>query len=169
MMNTHGQWKIIVNIDVPKGYFGHGNAVHKRQVGHGHKGHHDVYEKPLTQTIRVEQCIYAGAPCSYIDSHYHSSCIQKHNFVRLVAWTHEEGTYVGISYYINTIKTYLMYFVLLHLGLHVDSFKMPIACSCHIRQPIHFYHETSHHVKAHGHVVPPVNAYEHVPVHNGKK
>ncbi len=53
---------------------------------------------------------YPSAPCSYIDSKVYSSCLQKHNFVRLLAYTYEEG-------------------------LHIDSFKLPIACSCHIEKP----------------------------------
>jgi len=50
---------------------------------------------------------YPSAPCSYIDHKVYSQCLQKHNFVRLLAYTYEEG-------------------------LHIDSFKMPVACSCHI-------------------------------------
>jgi hypothetical protein len=147
-MNTYGKWKVIVNVDqVPKLHVVHQDLGKKKKRGAtydlGHdKGHHLVYKKPYTQTLRLEQCIYPNAPCSYIDSHFHSSCIQKHNFVRLLAWTHEEG-------------------------LHIDTFKMPIACSCHIRQPIHFYHETSHHVEKEGHVVPPVNVYDQGHHHEG--
>ncbi|ODN05207.1 hypothetical protein Ocin01_01494 [Orchesella cincta] len=187
-MNTYGKWKVIVNVDhVPEhghdkhGHHGkdhghdgygkdhHGHDSYGKDHGHdsygkdhGHdsygKDHHghdngpeyggDSYlhaikkreykehKKSYTQTLRLEQCIYPNAPCSYVDSHYHSRCIQKHNFVRLVAWTHEEG-------------------------LHVDTFKMPIACSCHVRQPIHFYHESGHHEHKQGHVVPPVDTYHH--------
>ncbi|CAL8148324.1 unnamed protein product [Orchesella dallaii] len=135
----------------------HGHDSYGKQQGHdsygkdGHDAHgygvdsylhaikkreYKEYKKSYTQTLRLEQCIYPNAPCSYVDSHYHSKCIQKHNFVRLVAWTHEEG-------------------------LHVDTFKMPIACSCHVRQPIHFYHESGHHEHKQGHVVPPVDTYRH--------
>ena len=46
------------------------------------------YEK-YTQTQRLEQCMYPGAPCSFLDPHYSSSCLQKHNFVRLLAYTYE--------------------------------------------------------------------------------
>ena len=46
------------------------------------------YEK-YTQTERLEQCMYPGAPCSFLDPHYSSSCLQKHNFVRLLAYTYE--------------------------------------------------------------------------------
>lgn len=39
--------------------------------------------------------------------------MQKHNFVRLLAYTYEEG-------------------------LHIDSFKLPVSCSCHVSQPRHY-------------------------------
>merc|ERR1712126_772902 len=65
------------------------------------------YEK-YTQTQRLEQCMYPSAPCSYIDqTKLASQCLQKHNFVRLLAYTYEDG-------------------------LHIDSFKLPVACSCHV-------------------------------------
>ena len=56
---------------------------------------------------------YPTAPCSFIDHKYPSQCLQKHNFVRLLTYTYE-------------------------FGLHIDSFKLPIACSCHIGNPIHY-------------------------------
>jgi len=118
-MNTYGKWKVLVNVDTPK--HGHGNG-HKHSHGHGHSKHY-------TQTLRLEQCIYPNAPCSYIDSHYYSRCLQKHNFIRLVAWTYEEG-------------------------LHVDTFKLPVACSCHIQQPAHYYSPPPKHtavIHGHGH------------------
>jgi len=88
--NTYGKWKVIVNL--PDEYYA--------------KGFGAGYEK-YTQTQRLEQCMYPGAPCSYLDPHYPSQCVQKHNFVRLLAYTYEEG-------------------------LHIDSFKLPVACSCHL-------------------------------------
>ena len=45
------------------------------------------YER-YTQTQRLEQCMYPGSPCSYLDPHYPSTCLQKHNFVRLLAYTY---------------------------------------------------------------------------------
>ena len=56
---------------------------------------------------------YPSAPCSFVEKKYYSQCLQKHNFVRLLAYTYEEG-------------------------LHIDSFKMPVACSCHISEPHHY-------------------------------
>merc|ERR1711981_557812 len=50
---------------------------------------------------------------------------QKHNFVRLLAYTYEDG-------------------------LHIDSFKMPVACSCHIHGP------PKHYGHGYGHGVTPV-------------
>ena len=78
---------------------------------------------------------YPSAPCSYIDvGKLWSQCLQKHNFVRLLAYTYEEG-------------------------LHIDSFKMPIACSCHIKGPKHHY---APHGYAH-HPVTPVPGYGYSP------
>ncbi|TRY80618.1 hypothetical protein TCAL_13247 [Tigriopus californicus] len=89
-INTYGKWKVVVNL--PDEYYA--------------KGYGKGYEK-YTQTQRLEQCMYPTAPCSYIDNKYYSQCLQKHNFVRLLAYTYEEG-------------------------LHIDSFKLPVSCSCHI-------------------------------------
>jgi len=78
--NTHGQWKVIVNLP---GY---------------------------TQTQRLEQCIYPQAPCSFISPNFHSMCLQKHSFVRLMAYSFQQG-------------------------LHIDTFKLPTSCSCHVSSP----------------------------------
>ena len=78
-VNTYGEWKVIVNLPGEK----------------------------YTQTARLEQCVYPGAPCSYISQGFSSSCLQKYSFVRLLAYTHTQG-------------------------LHIDTFKLPVACSCHV-------------------------------------
>ena len=95
-VNTYGKWKVIVNL--PDEYY--------------EKGYGVGYEK-YTQTQRLEQCMYPSAPCSYIDPIIKSSCLQKHNYVRLLAYTYEEG-------------------------LHIDSFKLPISCSCHLTRPARY-------------------------------
>jgi len=97
-MNTYGKWKVIVNL--PDEYYA--------------KGHSKGMQK-YSQTQRLEQCMYPSAPCSFIEKKYYSSCLQKHNFVRLLAYTYDEG-------------------------LHIDSFKMPITCSCHISEFPHLGH-----------------------------
>nr|XP_040574366.1 LOW QUALITY PROTEIN: uncharacterized protein LOC121123311 [Lepeophtheirus salmonis] len=103
-VNTYGHWKVIVNL------------LDEHYVG-GYAKYHEKY----TQTQRLEQCIYPSAPCSYIDHKYHSSCLQKFNFVRMLAYTYEEG-------------------------LHIDAFKLPIACSCHVSKPNHYgYYIGVHH------------------------
>ena len=66
------------------------------------KGFGVGYEK-YTQTQRLEQCMYPGAPCSYLDPHYPSSCLQKHNFVRLLAYTFDKARTAGSSFYCNVI------------------------------------------------------------------
>merc|ERR1711962_344195 len=102
-VNTYGKWKVIVNL--PDEYYAQG-------YGSGYEAY--------TQTQRLEQCMYPGAPCSYIDPHYHSACLQKHNFARLLAYTYEEG-------------------------LHIDSFKLPVSCSYHLSQPKHYSPYAAHH------------------------
>ena len=87
-VNTYGEWKVVVNLP---------------------DGHGDGYEE-YTQTTRLEQCVYPEAPCSYISAGYNSACLQKHSFVRLLAYTFNQG-------------------------LHIDSFKLPVACSCHVSSP----------------------------------
>jgi len=93
-VNTWGHWKVIVNL--PDRY-----------------GAQSKYGK-YTQTTRLEQCVHPGTPCSYLSPSLPSSCLQKHNFVRLLAYTFDEG-------------------------LHIDSFKLPVACSCHI-SPVYGAH-----------------------------
>ena len=85
-VNTYGQWKVIVNLPSSQ------------------------YSTGYTQTQRLEQCLYPQAPCSFIDHAYHSSCLQKHSFVRLLAYSYQQG-------------------------LHMDSFKLPTVCSCHVESP----------------------------------
>ena len=85
-VNTYGEWKVIVNLPGSQDTTGY------------------------TQTQRLEQCLYPQAPCSFIDHAYHSSCLQKHSFVRLLAYSYQQG-------------------------LHIDSFKLPSACSCHVESP----------------------------------
>ena len=70
----------------------------------------DIQNNPLNEINSWLQNRYPSAPCSFVEKKYYSQCLQKHNFVRLLAYTYEEG-------------------------LHIDSFKMPIACSCHISEP----------------------------------
>ena len=82
--------------------------------------HIQVYKKTAPNPkgfffIRIIYFRYPSAPCSYIDANkLASQCLQKHNFVRLLAYTYD-------------------------IGLHIDSFKMPVACSCHIRGPPKHY------------------------------
>jgi hypothetical protein len=52
---------------------------------------------------------YPHASCSYVGPLYNSHCLQKHNYVRMVAYSPQDG-------------------------LHIDSFRLPIACSCHLGQ-----------------------------------
>ena len=65
--NTFGEWKVIVNL--PDG------------VSH-HK---------YTQTSRFEQCTHPGDSCHHLTTPgYKSQCLQKHSFVRLLAYTYEK-------------------------------------------------------------------------------
>jgi len=115
--NTYGKWKVIVNL--PDEYYAKGFGI--------------GYEK-YTQTQRLEQCMYPGAPCSYLDPHYPSACVQKHNFVRLLAYTYEEG-------------------------LHIDSFKLPISCSCHLAPQHPFQAVYPHYPPYHGPTPTPIVAF----------
>merc|ERR1711935_693387 len=89
---------------------------------HGYAYAHDYYKKG---GYLCPSDIYYGRPKRAVNTYgkwkvivnlpekYYSQCLQKHNFVRLLAYTHDQG-------------------------LHIDSFKMPVACSCHISEPHHF-------------------------------
>ncbi|KAK0089126.1 hypothetical protein PV325_008983 [Microctonus aethiopoides] len=60
-----------------------------------------------TQTLRLEKCSKPKASCSFISENYRSSCVQVYNYHRLLTWDN-------------------------NLGLHMDIFKIPSCCSCHI-------------------------------------
>lgn len=60
-----------------------------------------------TQTLRMEKCLKPGGTCSYVSHHYKSQCSQVYNYHRLLSWD----------------KT---------RGLHMDIYKVPTCCSCHI-------------------------------------
>ncbi|XP_036144210.1 neurotrophin 1-like isoform X2 [Monomorium pharaonis] len=59
-----------------------------------------------TQTIRLEKCSTQSS-CSFISENYRSSCVQIYNYHRLLTWDQK-------------------------LGLHMDIFKVPTCCSCHV-------------------------------------
>ncbi|KAL0266443.1 UNVERIFIED_CONTAM: hypothetical protein PYX00_008975 [Menopon gallinae] len=67
-----------------------------------------------TQTLRLEMCLKPNAPCTYVTNNYNSQCTQVYNYHRLLTW--EENT-----------------------GLHMDIFKVPSCCSCHIQGYNNFY------------------------------
>ena len=60
-----------------------------------------------TQTLRMEKCLQPGGSCSYVSHHYKSQCSQVYNYHRLLSWDKERG-------------------------LHMDIYKVPTCCSCHI-------------------------------------
>ena len=60
-----------------------------------------------TQTLRMEKCLQPGGTCSYVSHHYKSQCSQIYNYHRLLSWSKERG-------------------------LHMDIYKVPTCCSCHI-------------------------------------
>ncbi|XP_076686553.1 neurotrophin 1 isoform X2 [Andrena cerasifolii] len=60
-----------------------------------------------TQTLRLEKCSNPQSSCSFISENYRSSCVQVYNYHRLLTWDSK-------------------------LGLHMDIFKVPSCCSCHV-------------------------------------
>ncbi|XP_034183042.2 neurotrophin 1 [Osmia lignaria lignaria] len=60
-----------------------------------------------TQTLRLEKCSNPQSSCSFISENYRSSCVQVYNYHRLLTWDSK-------------------------LGLHMDIFKVPTCCSCHV-------------------------------------
>ncbi|CAK9798076.1 Neurotrophin 1 [Anthophora plagiata] len=60
-----------------------------------------------TQTLRLEKCLNPQSSCSFISENYRSSCAQVYNYHRLLTWDSK-------------------------LGLHMDIFKVPSCCSCHV-------------------------------------
>ncbi|XP_058459561.1 neurotrophin 1 [Malaya genurostris] len=60
-----------------------------------------------TQTLRLEKCTTPQDSCTYLTDNFRSRCVQIYNYHRLLSW--------------DTSR-----------GLHVDIFKVPTCCSCHI-------------------------------------
>ncbi|XP_026466645.1 neurotrophin 1 [Ctenocephalides felis] len=60
-----------------------------------------------TQTLRLEKCSRPNEPCTYLTDNFKSRCVQVYNYHRLLSWDANRG-------------------------LHVDIFKIPTCCSCHI-------------------------------------
>ncbi|XP_070492248.1 neurotrophin 1 [Chironomus tepperi] len=60
-----------------------------------------------TQTLRLEKCSQPLEPCSYLTENFESQCTQVYNYHRLLSWDNARG-------------------------LHVDIFKVPTCCSCHL-------------------------------------
>ncbi|XP_065082584.1 neurotrophin 1 [Ochlerotatus camptorhynchus] len=60
-----------------------------------------------TQTLRLEKCTTPQDSCTYLTDNFRSRCVQIYNYHRLLSWDSARG-------------------------LHVDIFKVPTCCSCHI-------------------------------------
>uniref|UniRef100_A0A182IQL3 Uncharacterized protein n=1 Tax=Anopheles atroparvus TaxID=41427 RepID=A0A182IQL3_ANOAO len=60
-----------------------------------------------TQTLRLEKCSTPQDSCTYLTDNFRSRCVQIYNYHRLLSWDSARG-------------------------LHVDIFKVPTCCSCHI-------------------------------------
>ncbi|XP_053672516.1 neurotrophin 1 [Anopheles nili] len=60
-----------------------------------------------TQTLRLEKCSTPQDSCTYLTDNFRSRCVQIYNYHRLLSWDASRG-------------------------LHVDIFKVPTCCSCHI-------------------------------------
>ncbi|XP_049542788.1 neurotrophin 1 [Anopheles darlingi] len=60
-----------------------------------------------TQTLRLEKCSTPQDSCTYLTDNFRSRCVQIYNYHRLLSW--------------DTAR-----------GLHVDIFKVPTCCNCHI-------------------------------------
>lgn len=60
-----------------------------------------------TQTLRLEKCLKPKETCTYLTDNFKSKCVQVYNYHRLLTWDQQNG-------------------------LHMDIFKVPTCCSCHI-------------------------------------
>ncbi|GBP61202.1 Neurotrophin 1 [Eumeta japonica] len=60
-----------------------------------------------TQTLRLEKCLKPKESCTYLTENFKSKCVQVYNYHRLLTWDQKSG-------------------------LHMDIFKVPTCCSCHI-------------------------------------
>lgn len=81
-----------------------------------------------TQTIRMERCLKPSSGCSYVSPHYKSHCIQVYNYHRLLSFEEPKG-------------------------MHVDIYKIPVGCSCHVQGYAYLYPPLDG--KVAGHVIPP--------------
>ncbi|XP_044742963.1 neurotrophin 1-like [Chrysoperla carnea] len=79
-----------------------------------------------TQTLRIEKCLNPHGTCSYLTENFKSQCIQVYNYHRLLTWDKR-------------------------IGLHMDIFKVPTCCSCHIEGYKATYPPETHHPKPNAH------------------
>lgn len=63
-----------------------------------------------TQTQRVETCLFPGAACRTLAPCYHSTCVQKYIYHRILSFDPCDPK----------------------RGIFIDIYKFPSACSCHI-------------------------------------
>ncbi|CAL1285058.1 unnamed protein product [Larinioides sclopetarius] len=102
---------------VPKDYGPAGGFVCPSEVHYGRphraknrKGEWKVVVNvgEYTQTLRMEKCLASGNPCKYVVSPMQSTCAQVYSYHRLLVFNKD-------------------------LGLHIDLFRVPTSCACHLR------------------------------------
>ncbi|KFM69584.1 hypothetical protein X975_18153, partial [Stegodyphus mimosarum] len=102
---------------VPKDYGPNGGFVCPSEVHYGRphraknrKGEWKVVVNvgEYTQTLRMEKCLASGNPCKYVVSRMQSTCAQVYSYHRLLVFNKENG-------------------------LHIDVFRVPTGCACHLR------------------------------------
>ncbi|XP_055936358.1 uncharacterized protein LOC129966032 [Argiope bruennichi] len=102
---------------VPKDYGPAGGFVCPSEVHYGRphraknrKGEWKVVVNvgEYTQTLRMEKCLASGNPCKYVVSPIQSTCAQVYSYHRLLVFNKD-------------------------LGLHIDLFRVPTSCACHLR------------------------------------
>ncbi|KAG1668286.1 Neurotrophin 1 [Nymphon striatum] len=67
-----------------------------------------VNTKDMPQMVRMERCRKPEQPCSYISNHFISQCSQVYTLQRLMVFDE-------------------------HRGVHIDVFRVPSCCSCHVK------------------------------------
>ena len=70
-----------------------------------------------------------GGSCSYVSHHYKSQCSQVYNYHRLLSWDKERGE---VIIFISPLMFPAPNIACLRPGLHMDIYKVPTCCSCHI-------------------------------------
>ena len=104
-----------------------------------------------------------GGSCSYVSHHYKSQCSQVYNYHRLLSWDKERGE---VIIFISPLMFPAPNIACLRPGLHMDIYKVPTCCSCHIMGYSYVYPPLKKPDQSPAIHHPPATTHRHSPIHS---